>query len=98
MKLTIDGKPYDVPVLNAADYEDFEDMLRKTADSELHFIDRNKAVVGILASKMQRTYPELELIQIKRSITMPQLMPMFNWICLGKNDVAQLPTAESQKS
>jgi len=98
MKLTIDGKPYDVPVLNAADYEDFEDLLLKVGDDTVHYLQRNKAAVGLVVAKLRQVYPELEERPIKQAIMMPQLWKLFGWVTQGKNGEAQPPTAESPKS
>jgi hypothetical protein len=97
MKLKIDGTDYDVPVLTAADYEDYDELFRKTAQEELHWLDRNKAVVGIICAKMTATFPNLTERSIKSSIPMPKLRELFSWVCHGKNGDAQPPSGESPK-
>lgn len=99
MNLKIDDKDYSVPMLNAADYEDHEDLIRKVGDDTLHYLERNKAAVAIIVAKMQATYPGLEdARQIKQAITMPKMWALFGWITAGKNGEAQPKTDEPPKS
>ncbi len=97
MKLKIDGTDYEVPVLTAADYEDFDELFRKTAQEDLHWLDRNKAVVSIICAKMRGVFPDLTDRSIKSSISKPKLRELFSWVCHGKNGEAQLPAVESPK-
>jgi hypothetical protein len=98
MKLTIEGKEYVVPIMTAADFEDFEELLLKVGDDTQHYLQRNKAAVGLIVKKMQQVYVDLEDRKIKESITMPKLWTLFGWVTAGKNGEAQQPIVESLKS
>jgi hypothetical protein len=98
MKLTIEGKEYVVPIMTAADFEDFEELLLKVGDDTQHYLQRNKAAVGLIVKKMQQIYVDLEDRKIKEAITMPKLWALFGWLTAGKNGEAQPLTVESPKS
>jgi hypothetical protein len=98
MKLTIEGKEYPVPIMTAADFEDYEELLLKVGDDTVHYLQRNKAAVGLIVAKMRQQFSELEDRKIKESITMPKLWTLFGWLTAGKNGEAQPLTVESPKS
>lgn len=93
MNLTINGKDYALPFLTAADYDDVEEHMRKMSEESAHYIDRTKAAINVIVTKMQSEYPALsDPKQIKAAIPIPKLWDMFAYVTRGKNDAAQQPT------
>jgi hypothetical protein len=89
MKLTIDGKDYELPEFSAADFDDWPEQVEiLQTGKDRKYTEVHAAAIKILTGFVKVHFPDLEDRSIKRAIPNKDVMKLVGELLYGKKDDA----------